>query len=135
MASFKSEDGKSSIELIKTDYSDGNGSKTYGFTCKASSRGFVAKIENIWFYEEDLLKFHKDINNLISNFSIKSKVELQAMSEFNCVVEPKDFQGHFNLTVYLDDLFYKNSARVNIELETQTLINFSEDLRSQIDIR
>jgi len=74
MTNFKSEDGKSSLELIKTDCVDEPGGKTYGFTCKASSRDFVAKLDNIWFYGEDLLDFDKNINNMTSNFYIKNNV-------------------------------------------------------------
>ncbi len=37
MTGFKSEDGKSSLELIKTDCLDEPGGKAYRFTCTASS--------------------------------------------------------------------------------------------------
>ena len=132
MVSFKSEDGKSSVEFIKIGYDD-FGEKSYGFFCNASSRGFSARLDDIWFYEEDLLKFYKSINDLISN--TEKKVELKAMSEFSCMVEAKDSLGHFHLIAKFENLFYNNSAVIVVELETQALMNFLEDLRSQMNVK
>ncbi len=128
MSTLKSPDGLTSLELVKTDYLDENGSKSYGFTCKVKSHGFAAELENIWFYKEDIMQFVDQLNQLLASQKIE-EVELRAMSDFTCSIKPSDSLGHFTLKTNLESPVYQNSASIVTEAETQTLTNLAEELK------
>lgn len=128
MSILTSPDGCTSLELINTDHIDENGSKSYSFTCKVNSHGFVAAVENLWFYKEDLLEFADKLDQLLTASS-NSEVVLRAMSDFTCTVEPSDMLGHFILRTTLESPVHQNTASLVTEAETQTLADLIVELR------
>ena len=65
--------------LAKTDFTDVNGTPSFGFKIEISSWGFAAVLEDVWFYGNDLKAFSKDLEKLIIG-KIK-RVHLKAMSD------------------------------------------------------
>lgn len=130
MPVHESSDRKSGFEFRKTDFSSANGSKTFGFSWKARSRGFSAEIDNIWFYGDDILDFLSKLKALLSQE--QTKAELNAMSDLNIIVEKLDDLGHFSVHISLKDQMYGNSAQIVAELEAQGVSQLIRDLEQII---
>lgn len=116
------------FEFSKVDFSDANGSKTYGFNIKIKSHEFSASLDEVWFYQEDLADLLKVISDLISGES--NKVQLRAMSDFSLTIQPIDGAGHFAARFKLRNSLQENSAALMLKVETQFLVDFSSDLKS-----
>src|SRR4051812_7049596 len=126
MCTFKSPDGRTSFKFEKTDYTDANGSKSHCFHFNVNSFGFTADLDGIWFYEDDLLAFSKELRSLANSENNKAKI--MAMSDFEIVIEKEDSVGHFLVQIKLENPVCGNSANLTSKLETQSLLDFSNEL-------
>ncbi|MCX6132137.1 MAG: hypothetical protein NTX25_24155 [Proteobacteria bacterium] len=131
MSTYRSDDGKSFFEVEKTDFCDANGSKTYGFRFGVESRGFAGCLSDVWFYDEDLVKFISNIADLTSGKAKAAK--LQAMSDFALTVIPTDNIGHFSAKFSLANASDENSADLTVKIETHLLDELATELKSVID--
>lgn len=126
MGIYKSDDGETSFSFLNEDFVDANGNKSFGFSCVVKSFDFSASLNGIWFYDDALTDFARDLIHL-ANKQLK-KVKFFAMSDFELTIENEDSLGHFTAKFMLNNSFQGNSACLTTKLETQSLIELSKDI-------
>ncbi|NRA65934.1 MAG: hypothetical protein HRU19_15710 [Pseudobacteriovorax sp.] len=127
-----SEDEKSFIEFIPSDFLEANGSRSYEFTIDASSYGFSAKCSKIWLEESEIVKFINHSKNIFH--SGKGSSPLSAISEFEMSLVAVDQVGHLAFIASFMDLVSKNQAIIHVPVNTQKAIDFCTELNRLINL-
>ena len=130
MGTYKSDDGKTSFTLQNEDFTEANGSKSFEFSCRVTSFEFSASINGVWFDDDVLISFSKDLVRLTNNEV--TSVKLAAMSDFELNVSSVDNLGHFRAAFNLNSPVQGNNACLTVNLNTQSLIDFSEEIKTVI---
>ena len=126
MADYENAESNSGFAVRKTDFLEQNGSKTYAFHWRTRSYGFSAEVENIWFYRDDILTFLKDAEDVLNQK--QTKAVLEAMSDFELVLERVDDLGHFSVRFEVENPIHQNSASITTKFATQVVAEFLRDL-------
>lgn len=127
---YKNDDQSSMFSISKNDFDQGNGRRSFAYSISVSSAGFSAALSNIWFEEEEILRFIDNLSSLTSGK--KSSLIFEAMSDFKLTIHDKGGLGHFTLEFFLERQMVGNFARITIILSTQVLINFATGLKLSI---
>lgn len=127
MGIYKSDNARTSFEFQYEDYSNANGSMSFEFSCDVKSFDFTAKLNSIWFYDDDLATFSKELAKLTTNEL--EVIRLVAMSDFELTIKKEDDLGHFEVTIKLDNPVQRNSAILTTSLSTQSLLDFANEIK------
>jgi hypothetical protein len=118
------------FEFKNEGFLDANGSRSFEFSCRVTSFDFSASISDIWFNDDVLVSFEKDLAKL-ANCEI-STAKLTAMSDFELKISKEDSLGHFTAVFALSSTTQGNSASLVTKLDTQSVIDFSNELKLTI---
>ena len=131
MRTYKMDHGKSYFEFERTDFVHANNRKSFKFNFDVKSYGFAGSLSGVWFYYEELNSFIIALNDLVEGKT--KQANLNAMSDFVLIITPDDTLGHFSAKFSLLNTISENSADLTVKIETQSLVEFADELNSIIN--
>jgi hypothetical protein len=131
MPHYQSTDGKSSFQVSKAATSNGSGSRMICFQFCVLSYGFSADLSDVWVYFSDVEKFIEAIQDIARRGN--GQAELAALPCFSLLVSQVDRLGHFDAKFSLSSPLRRNFAQLTVNLETQSLDDLAQGLKSLLD--